>query len=258
MPILHSKILGEGAPLLILHGFLGMLDNWKTLGGQYAKEGYGVHLIDQRNHGKSFRSPDFDYELLTEDIKAYMEHYGLPKAIVMGHSMGGKTAMQLACTYPDLVAKLIVADMAPKYYPPHHQLIINALKGLDLERYTSRSEVDEALAINITDFGTRQFLLKNLYRETRDKFGFRFNLDVLSQKMEEIGENIGTTDVFYGPTLFLRGDRSEYIVPEDFPAIKRHFPMAKIETIDEAGHWIHAQNPKQFFGKSLAFMKEKE
>ena len=258
MPILHSKILGEGTPLLILHGFLGMSDNWKTLGKQYAREGYNVHLIDQRNHGKSFHSPDFDYGLLVADIKAYMEHYGLPRAITIGHSMGGKTVMQLACTYPDLVEKLIVADIAPKYYPPHHQPIINALKGLDLKEYTSRREVDEALAIHITDLGTRQFLLKNLYWETKDKLGFRFNLDVLSQKMEEIGENIGPTDIFYGPSLFLKGDRSEYIVPEDFPAIKRHFPMAKIETIDKAGHWIHAQNPGQFFGKSLAFMKEKE
>ena len=186
-----------------------------------------------------------------------MEHYGLARAIAMGHSMGGKTVMQLACTHPELVIKLIVADMASKYFPPHHQPIINALNDLNLEQYTSRTEVDEALAKNITNFGIRQFLLKNLYWETKDKMGFRFNLEVLSQKMEEIGENnIGPTDIFHGPTLFLRGDRSEYIVPEDFPEIKRHFPRAKIETIEKTGHWLHAENPKQFFEKSLAFMKE--
>src|SRR5690606_555 len=142
---------------------LGMLDNWKTLGGLYAEEGYNVHLIDQRNHGKSFHSADFDYEFLVGDIKAYMEHYGLASAITMGHSMGGKTVMQLACTYPELVIKLIVADMAPKYFPPHHQPLIDALNNLDLERYTSRTEVDRALAKDIPNFGVRQFLLKNLY-----------------------------------------------------------------------------------------------
>ncbi len=254
MPILHSKILGEGTPLLILHGFLGMLDNWKTLGGQYAEKGFNVHLIDQRNHGKSFHSVDFDYGFLVEDIKEYMAHHHLQSAIAMGHSMGGKTVMQLACTYPELVTKLIVADMAPKYFPPHHQPIINPLLDLNLEQYSSRTEVDEALAKNITETGIRQFLLKNLYWETKDRLGFRFNLEVLSHKMEELGENIGTTDIFHGPTLFLRGDRSEYIVPDDFPEIKRHFPLAKIETIDKAGHWLHAENPRQYFEKSLAFM----
>ncbi|MCG2460598.1 alpha/beta fold hydrolase [Flavobacteriaceae bacterium F89] len=255
MPILHSKILGEGTPLLILHGFLGMLDNWKTIGKLYAENGFNVHLIDQRNHGKSFHSSDFDYDFLAGDIKEYMAGHHMPHAVAMGHSMGGKTVMQLACNHPELVTKLIVADIAPKYYPPHHQTIINALNDLTLEKYTSRTEVDEALAKNLTDVGIRQFLLKNLYWETKNKLGFRFNLQVLSQKMEEIGENIGATDVFPGPTLFLRGDRSEYIVPEDYPNIRRHFPLAKIETIDKAGHWLHAENPSQFFEKSLTFMK---
>lgn len=254
MALLHSKIIGDGKPLLILHGFLGMADNWKTLGTQYADEGFRAHLIDQRNHGKSFHSEDFNYDLLSKDLKQYMEYNALSKAIVLGHSMGGKTAMQLACNYPEFVSKLIVADIAPKFYPPHHQDIINALNAIRLETISSRSQADEELSRYIVDFGIRQFLLKNLYWVERGRLGFRFNLAVLSNKMEEIGENIGSTDVFNGATLFLKGDRSEYFSTNDLPEIRRHFPMAAMETIENAGHWLHAENPKQFFEKSIAFM----
>ncbi|MDO6517537.1 alpha/beta fold hydrolase [Zobellia uliginosa] len=255
MTTLHSKIIGEGSPLLILHGFLGMSDNWKTLGGQYAEAGFEVHLIDQRNHGKSFWSDDFDYDLLAEDLKAYMEAHHLNRAAIIGHSMGGKTAMQFACSYPELTDRIIIADIAPKYYPPHHQAIIDGLNALRLETMTSRSEADATLGQYITDFGTRQFLLKNLYWVEKGQLGFRFNLKVLSQKMNEIGENINPTDMYNGPTLFLRGDKSEYIMPNDLTEIKKHFPQAQLQTIDRAGHWLHAENPKQFFEKSLAFLK---
>ncbi|MUH38217.1 alpha/beta fold hydrolase [Zobellia amurskyensis] len=252
---LHSKILGDGTPLLILHGFLGMSDNWKTLGNQYAEEGFEVHLIDQRNHGKSFWSDDFDYDLLSEDLKNYMEAHQLENAMIIGHSMGGKTTMQFACSYPKLVNKMIVADIGPKFYPPHHQPIIDGLNAIDLNTIASRSEADSELGKYITDFGTRQFLLKNLYWVEKGQLGFRFNLNVLSEKMNEIGENIGTTDRYDGPVLFLRGDRSEYIMPNEISEFKKHFPAAQIETIDNAGHWLHAENPKQFFEKSMVFLK---
>ncbi|WP_276167985.1 alpha/beta fold hydrolase [Zobellia alginiliquefaciens] len=252
---LHSQILGEGTPLIILHGFLGMSDNWKTLGNQYAEKGFEVHLIDQRNHGKSFWSEDFDYDLLSEDLKNYMEGQQLESAMIIGHSMGGKTTMQFACNYPNLVERMIVADIGPKFYPPHHQPIIDGLNTLDLNTIKSRNEADSELGKHITDFGTRQFLLKNLYWVEKGQLGFRFNLKVLRNKMNEIGENISASDIFNGPTLFLRGDRSEYIMPNDISEIKKHFPQAELETIDNAGHWLHAENPKQFFEKSIAFLK---
>ncbi|NHF58297.1 alpha/beta fold hydrolase [Flavobacteriaceae bacterium TP-CH-4] len=254
MPLLHSIILGEGTPLLILHGFLGMSDNWKSLGNLYAKEGLQVHLIDQRNHGRSFHSEEFNYEVLSQDLKNYMDHYRLAEAIILGHSMGGKTAMQFACSYPVLTRKLLVADIAPKFYPPHHQSIINGLLNLDFDQISSRSEADGQLASHISDWGIRQFLLKNLYWVDKDHLGFRFNLKILSERMEEIGESIGSTDTYYGPTLFLRGDRSEYITEGDLPEIERHFPNATLTTIENAGHWLHAENPKQFFAQSLAFI----
>ena len=252
---LHSKILGKGTPLLVLHGFLGMSDNWKTLGNQYAKNDFEVHLIDQRNHGKSFWSQSFNYEILAEDISRYMQHYALSPAGVLGHSMGGKTAMQFACNFPDLVEKLLVADIAPKYYPPHHQDILNALTNLPLESIGSRGEADAELAKRLSEPGIRQFLLKNLYWIDKGKLGFRCNLEVLDKKIEEIGENIGSTDNFDGPTLFLRGDRSEYISPSDLTEIKRHFPAAELQTVENAGHWLHAENPQQFFEKSILFFK---
>lgn len=252
--ILHSKIIGAGKPLLILHGFLGMSDNWKSLGNQFTTNGFEVHLIDQRNHGKSFHSEDFDYEYLSDDILQYMEHHEMEKSIVIGHSMGGKTAMQFACSYPNKAEKLIIADIAPKYYPPHHQEIISGLLQLNFAEIASRTEADKKLSQYLTDFGIRQFLLKNLHWIEKGKLAFRFNLQVLKNKMEEIGENISSTDTYLGETLFLRGDRSEYILNNDFDTIKRHFPNATIDTISNAGHWLHAENPKEFFNKTITFL----
>lgn len=252
--LLHSNILGEGQPLLILHGFLGMSDNWKTLGTQYSENGFEVHLIDQRNHGKSFHSNEFNYDVLSDDVVRYMEHHNITSAYVLGHSMGGKTAMQLATSHPDRVKKLIVADIAPKFYPPHHDFIFNGLSHLDFDNIADRREADDELSKHIKEKGIRQFLLKNLYWVEKDRLGFRFNFEVLKDRMEEIGENISGSAVYDGPALFLRGDRSEYIQPNDFAEIKRHFPKATIETIDKTGHWLHAENPKQFYEKSFAFL----
>ncbi|MGC1515101.1 MAG: alpha/beta fold hydrolase [Maribacter sp.] len=251
--ILHSLILGEGKPLCILHGFLGMLDNWKTLGTQYAAHGFCVHLIDQRNHGKSFHSDAFNYDLLSNDLLAYLKFHKIDETLLIGHSMGGKTAMQFACSNPNLVRKLLIADIAPKFYPPHHQTIIDGLNAIEVHTLSSRSEADEALKNYISDTGTRQFLLKSLYRTPQKTYDFRFNLRVLSQKMEEIGENINSLDHYDGPTLFLRGERSAYITPDDREQIKKHFPLATVETVTNAGHWLHAENPEEFFEKSMAF-----
>ncbi|MBQ4914060.1 alpha/beta fold hydrolase [Maribacter sp. MMG018] len=252
--ILYSNIIGSGKPLCILHGFLGMSDNWKTLGTAYAENGFEVHLIDQRNHGRSFHSPDFNYDFLVNDLNDYLLAKNIESTFLIGHSMGGKTAMQFACSYPEKTQKLIVADIAPKFYPPHHHDIINALNSLDLSELKSRSKADEQLQQYLSNFGVRQFLLKNLYRTEDKKLAFRFNLEVLSDKMEEVGENINSTDHYDGPTLFLKGSKSEYITQADIPEIKRHFPNAKIETIDNASHWLHAENPTQFLEKSLVFL----
>lgn len=254
MELLHSKILGQGSPLLILHGFLGMADNWKTLGTKYAENGFEVHLMDLRNHGRSFHCEDFTYELMVKDILAYVESKNLNKINVLGHSMGGKVAMLFATTHPDKVERLLVADIAPKFYPAHHHRIIEGLNALDFSEISSRTEADEKLAEYLSDRGVRQFLLKNLYWKTKEQLGLRINLEVLSNAQEEIGEPLPSTSSFEGKTLFLRGSKSEYIHPDDKGEILRYFPKASIATIDNAGHWLHAENPTQFFEKSMAFL----
>ncbi len=255
--ILHSKIIGSGEPLVILHGFLGMADNWKTLGNRYAEMGFQTHLPDQRNHGKSFWSPDFNFDILAEDLKSYVDHHSLQAIHLIGHSMGGKTAMKFACTYPNMVQTLVVADISPKYYPPHHRDILDALRGLDLEKINSRTEADEALGKRLINPGIRQFLLKNLYWKSRDMLALRINLDVLQEKEEEIGKGLDNTDRYEGSCLFLRGEHSDYIREDDLPEIIQHFPKAVLQTIEDAGHWLHAENPDEFLLKTLQFIKDR-
>lgn len=245
--ILHSQIIGEGQPFVILHGFLGMSDNWKTLGRKFSEIGYQVHLIDQRNHGRSFHSTQFDYTTLANDIEAYCVHHRLDKIILLGHSMGGKTAMELATHYPHLVSKLIVADIAPKAYPQHHQDILKALGTLDFDKIHSRDEADEALAVYIPDTGTRLFLLKNLFWKKKGKLGLRMNLPVLTEKIGEVGKALPLDAKYDGPTLFLRGSKSGYIEDMDEISIKKQFPKATLKTVSKAGHWLHAENPLEFY-----------
>ncbi len=254
MEVLHSNILGEGNPLLILHGFLGMSDNWKTLGRQFAEAGFQVHLIDQRNHGRSFHHEEFNYEVLAEDLKLYCDEHQLNNIVLIGHSMGGKTAMNFAVQYPDLVNKLLVADIAPRYYPVHHDQILNGLSSLDFDVIKSRGEADKQLAKYVEEFGTRQFLLKNLYWIEKGQLALRINLEVLKEHVHEVGETLPLHANFNKPTLFLRGDRSEYIMPSDEADIKRHFPNAEIVTIENAGHWLHAENPKAFYQAVIDFI----
>jgi len=232
-----------------------MSDNWKTLGAAYAEQGFNVHLIDQRNHGRSFHSADFNYDLLAQDLNTYLNFHGIPETLLIGHSMGGKSAMQFACSFPEMTQKLIVADIAPKFYPPHHQDIISALQAVDFKTIISRSAADKELQKHLSDSGVRQFLLKNLYRTANKNLAFRFNLPVLSQKMEEVGENINSTDHFTGPTLFLKGSRSEYVIASDIADIKKHFPNATLDTVSNAGHWLHAENPTEFLETSLLFLR---
>ncbi len=251
---LHSQILGAGQPFVILHGFLGMSDNWKTLGTRWSEDGYKVHLLDQRNHGRSFHSDEFSYEVMAEDLKQYCKEHDLRDIVLLGHSMGGKVAMQSAVTYPEMISKLIVADIGPKAYPPHHQDILKALSLLDFSKIKSRGEAEEILSEYIRDEGTRLFLLKNLYRKSKDELSLRINLPILSEKIEEVGQALREDTIFKGDALFLGGEKSGYIEPMDEILIKKHFPKAQIETISNAGHWLHAENPDEFYDNVKKFL----
>ncbi len=255
--ILHSSITGSGKPFVILHGFLGMGDNWKTLANQFAEAGYQMHLVDQRNHGRSFHSDTFNYEVLAEDLKQYCQEHDLKDIVLLGHSMGGKTAMLFAMRYPEYLNKLIIADIAPKYYAPHHQQILKGLTALSEshEARTSRGNADDFLKEYISDWGTRQFLLKNLYWQKDKTLALRVNLPVLQKEVEAIGEGLPTQTVYEGATLFLNGLKSDYITEDDKPLIKAHFPEAEIIGIEKAGHWLHAENPKEFYAEIMKFLE---
>lgn len=254
MEILHSRIVGNGQPLLILHGYFGMGDNWKTHANALAEDGYEVHLIDQRNHGRSFHADAFDYELLIEDLYNYIAHHELENVYILGHSMGGKTAMLFATEYPELVTKLIVADISPRMYPPHHHDILAALNSVDFAVQNSRKLVDEKLAELIPEPGVRQFLLKSVYRKDKTELAFRFNLKSLTENNNEVGEALPSFTMYEGETLFLRGANSGYISTDEEPLIKAHFPKAIIKTVANAGHWLHAENPKGFYEALVTFL----
>ena len=251
--ILHSTIKGNGIPLLILHGYFGMSDNWKSLGNQFSEE-YQVHLIDQRNHGRSFHEDTFNYQVLVEDLYCYIQHHKLEKVYLIGHSMGGKTAMLFAVTYPDLVKKLIIVDISPRRYEPHHNAILAALNSIDFSIHNSRSLVDKKLAELVPELGVRQFLLKNVYWKEKGQLAYRFNLAALTENNPEIGAALPPFTVFKNKTLFLKGDQSDYITEIDAPIIATHFLNSKIVQIENAGHWLHAENPKQFFNEVCKFL----
>lgn len=256
IPMLYSRIEGEGRPLVIIHGFLGMSDNWKTLGSQYAAGGFQVHLPDLRNHGRSFHSEAFSYELMEQDLLEYCQAQNLDKMDIIGHSMGGKVAMLFATRHPERINRLIVADIGPKYYAPHHDSILTGLNAVDFSAKPDRSGVEEILYPHIPDFGTRQFLMKNLYWVTPGQLGFRFNLSAFNKNKEVIGMALPENAIFDKPVLFIRGGNSDYIADSDLAGIKKHFPNFRLETIPNAGHWLHAENPQLFFEKTVHFLKD--
>jgi len=251
---LHSNIIGEGHPFIILHGFLGMGDNWKTLAKQFSTLGFQVHLVDQRNHGRSFHDSEFNYEVLAEDLQAYCSFHNLEDIVLLGHSMGGKTAMLFAVLHPEIVSKLIIADIAPRFYPVHHDAILEGLSALDFEAITSRKEAEVQLSKYVQDLGTRQFLLKNIYRVSSEILGLRINLETLKINVSEVGEALPSALNFQKDSLFLRGDKSEYISVQDETLIKLQFPAAVIKTITNAGHWLHAENPVEFYHNVRVFI----
>ena len=255
MKIVHSKIIGEGAPLLILHGYFGMSDNWKSLGNKFGED-FQIHLIDQRNHGRSFHADNFNYDLLVEDLVQYIKYHNLEKVIVLGHSMGGKAAMLFAVKYPTLVAKLIIVDIAPRYYHPHHTDILKALNSVDFLIHNTRKLVDQKITELIPEIGVRSFLLKNVYWKEKGLLAYRFNLQSLTENNHEVGKALPSFATFDGETLFLAGGNSGYITKSEVPMIKAHFPKASIKTIANVGHWLHAETPGAFYELVMRFLKK--
>lgn len=250
---LNFKSFGQGPPLVILHGLFGTLDNWQTLGKKWAEE-YTVYLIDQRNHGKSPHVDTISYPEMAEDLAAFLESEWIHKCHLLGHSMGGKVAMQFALDYPDLIEKLVVVDIAPKKYPAGHNEIFAAMLSLDLNTLENRNAAAEQLGLQLDDPGVVQFLLKNLSRLPGGGFAWKMNLAVLHRDYENILQTIGG-EPFNGETLFIRGEKSHYISTNDEPAIRALFPAAELVAITGAGHWIHAEQPAKLFTYVSEFLR---
>jgi pimeloyl-ACP methyl ester carboxylesterase len=251
--LLHYKSFGEGKPLIILHGFLGSLDNWQSIAKELAAN-YQVFILDVRNHGKSFHDNKHDYPSMEEDIYYFIDHLGLSEVTLLGHSMGGKIAMAFALKYPLLVSNLIVVDIAPKIYQPGHEDILHALSKVNPKELKSRQEAVDIISTYIYDPLVVQFLLKNLDRLGDGSFGWKMNLPVLIDQYKEMLD-FPSKGLFEGPTLFLKGEKSDYILPSDEPIMHQYFPKAKIVSVKNAGHWVHAENLVDFISETSIFLK---
>lgn len=241
---LSYRKMGEGQPLLVLHGLFGSSDNWQTLAKHWSEK-YQVFLIDQRNHGHSPHSDDFSYDLMAEDIAELVAEEGLRDFVLMGHSMGGKTAMTFAQHHAFLIDKLIIVDMGIKAYKRHHDLIFQGLFEVDAPHVASRSEAESRLKKHITDVSTSQFLLKNLYWEEPGKLNWRFNLKVLNEKIDDVLTAISDLKIDCN-TLMIIGGKSGYVHEQDYASIRNIIPNVKFHVIKEAGHWVHAEAPQEF------------
>jgi esterase len=257
---LFFRQTGETGPaIVILHGIFGSSDNWLTTSKTIAAQGFRVFALDQRNHGQSPRADEQDYQSMAADLREFLIDQKLDEPILVGHSMGGKTVMQYVMTYrndgpPPTFKKLVVVDIAPKFYPIHHAELIRGLNAIDLAGIKSRTEADAVLSRYEPILAVRQFLLKNLFRNEQGVFDWRLNLPVIERELHTVGEELTNPRIVTAPTLFMRGSESPYILDEDIPTIKRIFPNAQIETIQGAGHWVQAEKPVEFVETLMKFI----
>lgn len=237
-------------PVIILHGLFGTSDNWGTVGKELAEpsdpqaDALDVFLVDLRDHGRSPHTEAISYPLMAADVHAMIEQQGLQRVVLVGHSMGGKTAMAFAQRWPALLQKLVVIDIGPRAHANNQAHIIEALRTADLSVGRTRKEVEAGISALVKEPGVVQFLMKNLYWKTEQELAWRVNVPLLHQALDAILADIGP-DVVRVPTVFVRGGQSDYILREDIPAIKEQFPNSTIETVPYAGHWVHAQAPDE-------------
>lgn len=242
---LHFRAFGGGPPLVILHGLLGSLDNWVPVAQKLAAH-FHVFLPDLRNHGHSPHADDFGYEVMAEDVRGFLRERGIHATHLLGHSMGAKVAMGFAQLHPVAVRQLVVVDMSPREYPPRFDALLDAMHTLDVGAFQRRAEVDLILKETVPDKTMRQFLLKNLGRDGAGRLFWKPNLASLRTNYGKVRSALPVAAGFNGPTLFVRGELSDYVHDEDLPAIKALFPRTILETILAAGHWVHADAPGQF------------
>lgn len=251
---LHYRSYGHGPPLVILHGLLGSSDNWAGLARRLAAE-FHVLTPDLHNHGQSPHRDEMDYPHLAQGVREWLDALGLPTVFLLGHSMGGKVAMQLAAETPARVSRLLVVDIAPRAYPPRHRAILDALMALRPERFAQRSDMEHALAVAIPDVTLRRFLLKNVARQPDGRWRWKINLAALHRNYDRLNHALALPAPYRGPTRFIRGGRSDYLLETHLPLLLRVFPAAHLVTIPEAGHWVHADAPDAFLRAVTEFLR---
>ena len=251
---LHFKQLGHGEPLVLLHGLFGSGDNWFGVAPKLAEK-FHVFAPDLRNHGHSPHHAEMDYPLMAADVEKFFAAQKIENACVIGHSMGGKVAMQFALDFPARVKKLVVVDMAPRAYAPAHDHIFDALLALNLAGFQTRQQIEDALATAIPSLNLRRFLLKNLGRDEAGLFRWKINLRGIADNYSNLGEVVLATAPFAKPTLFIRGGKSDYLTVADMPEIRRRFPAAEMQEIAGANHWVHAVAPEEFVRRVLEFLQ---
>jgi len=243
---LHYREYGTGKPVIILHGLFGSGENWMSVGNAL-QEHFHLYLLDQRNHGDSPHTDTFSYPDLAEDVYQFIGAHSLETVSLIGHSMGGKTAMEFTLDHPDMVERLVVVDIAPREYPPRLEHLIFALRDLDLGTVKTRKDAEEALAETVQERKVRLFLLKNLERTGKNSFSWKINLDALASHYEEVVKSVEKKGrQFDGPVLFIKGERSDYIEERDMDEIRSLFPRAEMKIIPQACHWLHAEAQSRF------------
>lgn len=252
---LFFRKYGTGKPVIILHGLFGQSDNWNTIGKKLSENGLEVYLTDLRNHGLSPHDPEFNYDVLSDDVHELIISEKIAGATLIGHSLGGKTAMQLAADHPESLHKLIVIDIAPREYRPAHNAVIQALQAVNIEHLKNRNEADERLSNYISDFSTKQFLLKNIYRNENGTFDWRFNLTAISNNIQEVNRALRFSNITV-PSLFIYGQKSEYISDSDIKEISLRIPNVIFAKVENAGHWVHADKPDKVIEHILSFLHE--
>ena len=243
---LFYREFGSGQPAIILHGLYGQSDNWVTVGRRIADQ-FHVFIPDQRNHGQSPHTAIHSFPAMADDLAQFIEDHEIENPILIGHSMGGKVAMTYTLENPEKVKKLVVIDISPRKYPERltHTQIISQMLSVDLEKVTTRTEVEKIIEARITDARVRMFILKNLYYKLHGKLAWRLNLEAINQSMDLIFDGIASENKYPGPTLFIKGGKSDYILDSDLPLITGLFPEALIKTITGASHWVHADAPEE-------------
>jgi len=257
MQLFYHRYGNEGdQPIVILHGLFGLSDNWVTYARRLASEGFDVWVLDQRNHGRSPHSPNFNYLALTDDLFDFLDEHDIEDPIIIGHSMGGKVAMRFALENPHLVKRLLIVDITLKSYGPrdNHRVIIDAMKKVDFSQVETRQDVEDQIAPYIKEKRIRQFIMKNLQRTEGNEFKWQINIEGIEPNLDKMFDGIDTINKFGKPTLFVRGGASDYILPTDYDQIRYNFPQAEIITIEGASHWVHVEAAEKFYTLSLGFV----